>query len=129
MRPLWFALRLTPLVFFCCLVTSCKSKRDIVFTNPDSGNDTTSAVVEPDKPIVTQTAKVALKGIIRDYTMTSGCEFLIEVEFMGKKSLYQPELLDEKFKDEGLEVKFTYTRSRRPITCSDAVPIILDSIE
>lgn len=106
-------------------LTGCGTTQDTA--GDDSSDNDRIISREDDEKAVSENLKI--KGIIRDESIKDGCGFLIEVNMMGNKTYYQPHLLGEEFKEDGLEVSFTYTRSRRQSTCEMAVPIILDSIE
>ena len=75
-------------------------------------------------------SKMVYKGIVKDESIRgSSCGFLIEYVSFGNTVWFQPDFMDHKFMKDGLEVTFTYTKSRRPVTCDGTVPIILDTIE
>jgi len=99
-------------------------------TSVDDAADTKEPIITRQEVIETAPSRshVQTRGVIKDYSL-KGCGFLIEVDLMGRKTLFQPELLDADFMKDGLPVTFNYTKARRPVTCEGAIPIIIDAIQ
>ena len=112
---------------------SCGNSQDIIGDVPD--NDTNTVDEEEESTITQQpeikveTTKMKYKGVIKDESIYDECGFLIETAMMGKKVLYKPDLLDEKFKKDGLTVTFTFRKSQSRSDCPDTVPIVIETIE
>lgn len=78
---------------------------------------------------VTDNQDHAIFGVVRDFTKTQGCGFLLEIEDENGKRLLEPLELADEFKVDGLDVLLQFTPSKRASTCTQAMPVTLDFIE
>jgi hypothetical protein len=69
------------------------------------------------------------EGVVRVSSNDSDCPLVIEL--VSDSRVFYPLGLDEKYKIDGLKIKFTYSLSRAPLPekCYGKVAVILDSIE
>ena len=89
---------------------------------------TTKEVVKTEVlPILEESASIITLGTV--HLQSKGCDVIIEVEENGVKKTLMPFGIEEKFKIEGLRLKFVYILSRAPqpkdCTC-DHVVILSD---
>ena len=74
---------------------------------------TTKEVVKTEVlPMLEESASTITLGTVR--LQSQGCDVVIEVEENGIKKTFFPFGIEEKFKVEGLRLKFVYTLSRAP---------------
>ena len=74
---------------------------------------TTKEVVKTEVlPMLEESASIITLGTV--HLQSQGCDVVIEVEENGVKKTFFPFGIEEKFKVEGLRLKFVYTLSRAP---------------
>lgn len=110
------------LILVAFLAVSCGESKEI--TSSVEETETTENVED----IVEDNSETLYNGIIRDYTSSEGCSFLIEIDRNGEKILYDPVHLQEEYQRDGLKVQVSFTMSKRPSKCTLAQPIILTKI-
>jgi hypothetical protein len=100
---------------------SCGSGKEASTADPLTPEADDVAIEEPD---------IAIFGVVRDFSKTEGCGFLIEINDETGSRLIEPLELGDEFKVDGLDVLLKFTPSRRSSTCSKAsMPVTLDFIE
>jgi hypothetical protein len=98
------------------LVASCGTQKEAVQSNENSSN-------------VEQTANDGMiVGIVR--MNPKGCPLYLDANENGEEITMYPVNLDEKFKKDGIRIKFTYTPSRamQPEECNVNKVVALDSV-
>jgi hypothetical protein len=98
------------------------------------GNGKEVSTVDPLAPdpvdVPIEEVDLAIFGVVRDFSKTEGCGFLIEINDESGSRLLEPLELGDEFKIDGLDVLLQFTPSRRASTCSKAsMPVTLDFIE
>jgi hypothetical protein len=74
---------------------------------------TTKEVVKTEEsPMQEESATIRTLGTV--HLQSQGCDVVVEVEENGVKKTFFPFGIEEKFKVEGLRLKFVYTLSRAP---------------
>ncbi len=102
-----------------------------------SSNETTvdnEEVKEADDkvdPTNSQNSDVLIaSGVIKDKS-ADGCGFVIQMmvdENTVTSTFYEPLRLPQEYQEEGKLIRIEYRMSRRPSTCTLAIPIIIDKI-
>jgi len=97
------------LTMFVIALFACKSTKEVIKTQELS--------------MLEESATIKTLGTV--HLQSQGCDVVIEVEENGVKKIFFPFGIEEKFKVEGLRLKFVYILSRAPqpkdCTCDHVV--------